>query len=98
MPSTRLRFGVLWVGAFTALGLLMFAHFYLDVLARGRSEPAGVKLIEELTGSIGAAVCLLPAVWIARRSRTGGWSRLRIVATHAAMLPVFSALHTSWNW
>ncbi|MFL5518723.1 MAG: sensor histidine kinase [Gemmatimonadales bacterium] len=98
MPSSRVRFGVLWVGAFAALGLLTFAHYYLDVLTRGHSEPAGVKLIEELTGSIGAAVCLLPAVWIARRSRAAGWPRFRVVAAHAAMLPVFSVLHTSWNW
>src|SRR5437868_1399795 len=98
MRGTRLRFGVLWAGAFAALGLLTFAHYYLDVLARGRSEPVGVKLIEEMTGSLGAAVCLLPAVWMARRSRIARWSRLRMVAAHGAMLPVFSLLHTSWNW
>ena len=98
MPSARVRFGVVWVGAFAALGLLMFAHFYLDVLARGRTEPAGVKLIEELTSSLGAAVCLLPAVWLARRSRSAGWAPVGIVAAHIAMLPAFSALHTTWNW
>ena len=76
----------------------MFAHFYLDVLARGRTEPAGVKLIEELTSSLGAAVCLLPAVWLARRSRSAGWAPVGIVAAHIAMLPAFSALHTTWNW
>jgi two-component system LytT family sensor kinase len=98
MQRARLRFGVLWFGAFAALGLLMFAHFYLDVLARGGSEPAGVKLVEELTASLGAAVCLLPAVWLARRGWSAGWPPLRVVAAHAAMLPVFSVLHTSWNW
>jgi two-component system LytT family sensor kinase len=98
MRGTRVRFGVLWAGAFAALGLLTFAHYYLDVLARGRSEPPGVKLIEEMTGSIGAGLCLLPAVWMARRSLAAGWPRLRIVAVYAAMLPVFSVLHTSWNW
>jgi two-component system LytT family sensor kinase len=98
MTRARLRFGVLWLGAFAALGLLTFAHFYLDVLVRGRSEPAGVKLIEELTGSLGAALGLLPAVWLARRGRAANWSPLRTVAAHALMLPVFSFLHTSWNW
>jgi hypothetical protein len=98
MQRARLRFGVLWFGAFAALGLLMFAHFYLDVLARGGSEPAGVKLVEELTASLGAAVCLLPAVWLARRGWSAGWPPLRVVAAHVAMLPVFSVLHTSWNW
>jgi two-component system LytT family sensor kinase len=98
MQRARLRFGVLWFGAFAALGLLMFAHFYLDVLARGGSEPAGVKLVEELSASLGAAVCLLPAVWLARRGWSAGWPPFRVVAAHAAMLPVFSVLHTSWNW
>ena len=86
------------MAAFAALGLLTFAHFYLDVLARGRSEPVGVKLVEELTGALGAGICLLPVIWLARRGRAAGWSPLGAVAAHAAMLPVFSILHTSWNW
>ena len=98
MTRTQLRFGVLWVGAFAVLGLLTFAHFYLDVVVRGRSEPAGVKLIEELTGSLGAALGLLPAVWLARRGRAAHWSPLHTVAAHALMLLGFSIFHTSWNW
>ncbi len=98
MRRPRVGFALLWFGAFTALGLLMFAHLYLDVLVRGRSEPAAVKLIEELTGALGAAVCLLPAVRLARLGRGAGWPPLRVAAAHAAMLPVFSALHTTSNW
>jgi two-component system LytT family sensor kinase len=98
MQRTRLGFGVLWFGAFAALGLLTFAHFYLDVLTRGGHESPAVKLVEELTGSLGAAVCLLPAVRLARSGRAKGWSPLRTFAAHAGALPVFSILHTSWNW
>jgi two-component system LytT family sensor kinase len=98
MTGTRLRFGVLWVGAFTALGLLMFAHFYLDVLVRGHAESPGIKLIEELTGSLGAGVLLLPVARLARYGRRVGWSPAHTVAVHALALPVFSILHTTWNW
>ena len=42
--SSRTRAGLLWMASFVALGLLMFAHYYLDVLARGRTEPVGIKL------------------------------------------------------
>jgi two-component system, LytTR family, sensor kinase len=98
MTGTRLRSGILWFGAFAALGLLTFAHFYLDLLVRGHSEPAAVKLIEELTGSLGAGLLLLPAVRLARHGRAAGWSPARTIGAHSLMLPVFSILHTSWNW
>ena len=96
--TSRLRAGALWVGSFTALGLLMFAHFYLDVLARGHSEPVGIKLVEELTASMGAGVVLLLPLAVLRRLRTAGWSGVRLAVAHAGLLPVFSVLHTSWNW
>lgn len=89
---------MLWVGSFTALGLLMFAHFYLDVLARGRSEVVGIKLTEELTASTGAAVTLLLPLAILRRVRAAHWSGWRVAAAHGVLLVVFSVLHTSWNW
>jgi two-component system LytT family sensor kinase len=98
MTRTRLRFGVLWVGAFAALGLLTFAHFYLDLIVRGHAESPAIKLIEELTGSLGAGVFLLPVVGLARYGRRAGWSPARTVATHVLVLPLFSILHTTWNW
>jgi sensor histidine kinase YesM len=76
----------------------MFAHFYLDVLARGRSEVLGIKLTEELTASIGAGVVLLLPLAVVRRLRAAQWSGVRLAAAHGALLIAFSGLHTSWNW
>jgi two-component system, LytTR family, sensor kinase len=98
VTNTRLKFGIFWVGAFAALGLLTFAHYYLDVLVRGRTESPGIKLIEELTGSLGAGVFLLPVAWLTRHGRQAGWSPTRMAGAHALALPVYSILHTTWNW
>ncbi|HWZ27391.1 MAG TPA: histidine kinase, partial [Gemmatimonadales bacterium] len=88
--SSRTRAGLLWMASFVALGLLMFAHYYLDVLARGRTEPVGIKLTEELTASIGAGVTLLLPLAAIKRHKG--------VLAHIGLLLTFSALHTSWNW
>lgn len=96
--TSRVRAGILWAGSFTALGLLMFAHFYLDVLARGRAESFGIKLVEELTASIGCGVLLLLPWWTVRRLRAARWSGLRLAGAHLVLLLGFSVLHTSWNW
>jgi len=97
MPS-RVRAGVLWVTSFAALGLLMFAHFYLDVLARGRTESVGIKLTEELTANIGTGVVLLLPLGVITRLRRSGWAGWRLAAAHGGLLCCFSILHTSWNW
>jgi signal transduction histidine kinase len=78
------------MASFAALGLLMFAHYYLDVLARGRMEPVGIKLTEELTASLGAGVTLLLPLAAIKRHKG--------VFAHIVLLPLFSVLHTSWNW
>lgn len=96
--SSRSRVVVLWVASFAALGLLMFAHYYLDVLARGRSEAVGIKLTEELTASLGAGVMLLVPLGVLRRLRDAGWAGARLAGAHVGLLPLFSVLHTSWNW
>lgn len=93
-----MRTAVLWAAASVILGLLMFAHYYLDVLARGHSEAAGIKLIEELTASVGAGICFVPPVWLARHAEARGRSVARTVALLIALLPVFSFLHTTLNW
>lgn len=96
--SNRTRGALLWAGSFTALGLLMFAHYYLDLVARGHTGPIGTTLTEELTASIGAGVVLLLPVWVVRRLRAAGWSGARLAAAHGPLLVLFSALHTTWNW
>jgi two-component system LytT family sensor kinase len=98
MTRRRLGTAMLWFGAFTALGLLQFTHFYLNVLATGRAEPFQIKLAEEMTAAYGGGTALLGAVWLVRRARAAGWSGLRILALHAAILPPFSVARTLWNW
>jgi two-component system LytT family sensor kinase len=89
---------LLVLAAFTAIGLLQFTHYYLNVLAAGRAESFRITLIEEMTGAYGGAVLFFPIAWLARRAHEARWSALRIVGLHAAILPVFSVFHTSWNW
>jgi len=98
MRRDRIVWGLLWLAAFTAVGLLQFTHYYLNVLATGHSEPFRVKLVEELTAAYGAGACLIPVVWLVRRARRARWSLPRTLALHAVVLPVFSLAHTSWNW
>ena len=98
MWTRRWRFGVLWVAAFTVMGLLEFTYHYLDVLTRGRVELFSIPLIEEMTAAYGAAVLFPPAIALVRRARAGGGSGWRLFALYAAILPLFSALHTTWNF
>jgi LytS/YehU family sensor histidine kinase len=97
MWARRWRFGVLWLAAFTVMGLLEFTYHYLDVLTRGRVVLFSIPLIEEMTAAYGAAVLFLPVIALVRRARAGGWSGWRLLGLHAAILPVFSAGHTTWN-
>jgi two-component system LytT family sensor kinase len=98
MRRPAVRTVVLWVAAFTIIGLLEFSYHYLDVLTRGRSEPFGIKFIEEMTAAYGAAVLFWPAIVVARRARAGGATGWRLLGVHAALLPCFSAAHTTWNY
>lgn len=98
MWARRWRFGILWAAAFTVMGLLEFSYHYLDVLTRGHVERFTIPLIEEMTAAYGAAMLFLPAILLARRARVRGWSGWRLLAVHAAILPLFSALHTTWNF
>jgi signal transduction histidine kinase len=89
---------MLWVGAVTALGLLQFTHYYLNVLAEGHSEPFARKLIEEMTAAYDGALCLLPAILVVRRARSAQWSKWRTLGVLAAILPFFSVARTTLNW
>jgi LytS/YehU family sensor histidine kinase len=86
------------MAAFTVIGLLEFSYHYLDVLAMGHSQVVWIKLIEEMTAAYGAAVWYVPAIWAVRRAQTHGFRGWRMLVLHAGMLPVFSLLHTTWNW
>jgi two-component system, LytTR family, sensor kinase len=91
------RLAALWAAAFTLVGLLEFSYHYLDVLVRSNSEPLAIKFIEEMSAAYGAAVLLPLAIWVARRARRSGAGGWRLLLVHVAILPVYSAMHTSWN-
>ncbi|HVH11340.1 MAG TPA: histidine kinase [Gemmatimonadales bacterium] len=98
MRRGRVGIAALWLAAFTTVGLLQFTHYYLNVLAEGHSEPFRVKLVEELTAAYGAGACFVPVVWLVARARRARRGLPRTLALHAAVLPLFSVAHTSWNW
>jgi two-component system, LytTR family, sensor kinase len=91
------RLAALWAAAFTLVGLLEFSYHYLDVLVRSNSELPAIKFIEEMSAAYGAAVLLPLAIWVARRARRSGAGGWRLLLVHVAILPVYSAMHTSWN-
>ncbi len=81
---------------FTAMVFLETAYRSLDNVVRELPSYWVMILIEQGTGVYGTAVLLPLILWSARRFRFK-WS-VSYFAWHAAMLCVFSVLHTSWNW
>lgn len=94
----RWRTFLLGLMIFMASGLLMFAHFYLDVLVRAGTTPLAEPLLEELTAAFGIGLLFPWAVHFARRwpLDVRGWGR-RLPA-HALNVAGLSACHTTWNW
>lgn len=90
---------VAWVFAgFTAVGLLLFVHYYLGEVAAGDKAPYGQILAAELTAAWGSALLFFPLSAFVRRFRldeAGGWRRIPV---HLGALTLFSAAHTTWNW
>lgn len=93
-PSRR-RVVLVAFAIWTALGLLYFAYQYLDVFARGRTEPFHEKLIEELTAAWGTLPIAAVIFWATPRLARRGW---RTVASHLGLACVLSLFHTTWNW
>ena len=87
-----------WPAAFaltTALGLLSFAYYWLDDVARGGNETPLAPLIEEVTGAW-IILLLAPAgIWLARRYPPR--PHVSMLA-HVGGLLVLSAAGTTWNW
>lgn len=93
-PS-RGRIALVVFGIWTALGLLYFVYQYLDVFARGHTEPFHEKLIEEVTAAWGALPMAAVIFWATPRIAGRGW---RTLASHAGLVLALSAFHTTWNW
>ncbi|MDX1430447.1 MAG: histidine kinase, partial [Rhodothermales bacterium] len=91
----------LWVVAFvfwTVVGILGFLYQYLDVFTRGFREPFHEKLIEELTGSYGTGILFPFIALFVRRLRRSGVRWYGALAAHLAFIPIYSIVHTTWNW
>jgi signal transduction histidine kinase len=96
--SERKVVWLLWLGFFTAMGLLVFGYRYLDDLARAHEGTFATRLIEELTGAYAVALLFPVVVHFARRLRLERHNWLRRLPLHLLALLVFSVLHTSLNW
>ncbi len=99
-PDRWLRGWRVWALGFTfwtAIGLLTFSYYYLDVFVRGRREPFYEKLIEELTGAYGTGLLFPLVVYYTRtlRRTLPHWSGK--FGLHLPGVVVFSVLHTTWN-
>ena len=79
----------------TAVGLLMFTYYYLDVFVRSGHEPAHEKLIEELTGAWGELLVVVAGYKLTRHLRGRG---ARALGWHLVAVVILSAVHTTWNW
>jgi two-component system, LytTR family, sensor kinase len=93
-----LRLAALVFGGATVVALLSFWYRYSDVLARDRTEPFQVKLIEELTGVYGAVLLLIPVVWLTARLHRRGLAPLRRLPLHLLGAAAFSVAHTTLMW
>lgn len=95
---TGIRFAAMALGGVTILALLSFWYRYSDVLARGRTEPFQVKLIEELTGVYGASLLLIPVVWLTARLHRRGLHPARQLPLHLLGAAAFAVTHTTLMW
>ncbi len=94
-PGPDLR---IWVSLLVVvMGTLHFLYLYLDDLARGRADTLLMRVLEEGTGTLGAAVLAVGIVLLEDRWPITRHSWRRAVPLHVLGLLVFSVLHTSLN-
>jgi two-component system, LytTR family, sensor kinase len=87
-----------WPAAFavtTLLGLLSFAYYWLDDVARGYDTSPLEPLIEELTGAWGVLLLAPIGIRLARRYPPRLHGRM---LAHAGGLLALSFASTTWNW
>lgn len=93
-----LRGFLIWLTVVAGIGFLLFLRYYLAELAAGYRVDFKDPLIREMTGALGAGLLFFPLRRLVRSFplERGAW-KLRVLA-YWALLPVFSALHTTLNW
>lgn len=94
----RLRSSLTIFGFFTAIGLLLSAYKYLDVVARAGHVPYTAPLVEELTGAWMAALLFPLIAAFARRYPISLSNFLTRGAMHLGMLVTYSVVHTGLMW
>lgn len=82
---------------FTATMLLDVAYRSLDRVARGHDSNWAVILLEQATGFYGGLLLLPLVLWSARKVPFQ-FRSVTSVLWHLAVVIVYSAIHTSWNW
>ncbi len=85
------------IGLVLALGALHFLYLVLDDLARNRRHLLSMRVLEEGTGTITAAVLVIGIVLLERRWPVTRQTWRRALPVHAIGLLIFSALHTTLN-
>ncbi len=83
--------------SFTALGLLLFTHKYLDELSKGRRGNFLVHLIEEMSAAYAAALLFPFIIKFVRRYRLERHNWWRRLPLHLLALLAFSFAHTTLN-
>jgi len=87
----------------SGVGLLMGAHFALDLPSRGvplakLRLPLAARLVEELTAAWGSGLLFFTVRAMARRFRLDRPGRWRALPAHLVALPVLATVHTFWMW
>jgi len=96
LPSRRGVVAI--VVASVVLGLLSFAYRWLDDLAREHAGRMGIRLVEEMTSALSAALLLPFVIGFARRfsvTRATLWPRLLV---HLGAATVWSGALTTLRW
>jgi signal transduction histidine kinase len=95
---SRWRLPLIVFGVFTVVGLSLFAHYWLDDLARGHAGTLAPHLIEELTGAYAGGLVFLAVVWLVGRYPIEGEDRARRLALYAGFVLVAALSHTALMW
>jgi LytS/YehU family sensor histidine kinase len=83
---------------FTVTGLSRFAHFWLDDLARNRTDTLHRRLIEELTGGYSSALVVLVLVWVVSRYPLERGRVSRRLPGYIVLVVLLGLVHTTLMW
>jgi two-component system LytT family sensor kinase len=98
-PARRaLRAGVLWFGAVSGIGLLLFLYHYLESLAARQPEIPLAPFIRELTGAFAGGLLFFPIRRLVRRLPLASPRWPRRLPVYLLAVLVFGAAATTLMW